>query len=107
MTDTAESDLELTTELFKQVNDRRWIDESIAMARAAAEVYDPRQHKLVEFEHDKVGDTGELTYRQFFLQVSNDVSPGVRAPDSLFGRLKNVRTAIEVFRLLTAVDAKG
>lgn len=97
------TDLQYVNALLQRVGDRRWVDDSIAMARAAFAVYDPAEHVLVQHRHDMKRDPGddrEITYRAFFQQVSDALAPGARPTDTLYFRCKNVRTAIEILDLL-------
>lgn len=99
------NDLQYINRLLQDVGDRRWVDESIAMARAAYAVYDPTEHVLVAHRKDMKRDPGddrEITYRRFFQQVSDALAPDARPTDTLYFRCKNVRTAIEIFDLLVA-----
>lgn len=102
------SDLQYVNALLQRVGDRRWVDESIAMARAAYAVYDPAEHILVQHRKDfkrDPGDDRQITYRDFFQQVSTALAPDARPTDTLYFRCKNVRTAIEILDLLIAGGA--
>jgi hypothetical protein len=75
--------------LIQSLEDHRFIDEAIEMARAAYEKYDPAVHKLVR-RGTKVNE-GEMTYNDFFRQETPD----------LFRYCRNVKSAIEVLIILT------
>jgi len=74
--------------LIRNLQDHRFVDEAIEMARSAFEKYDPAKHKLVR-RGTKIND-GQMTYNDFFRTETPD----------LFRYCRNVKSAIEVLIIL-------
>lgn len=76
------------TELIQGLQDQRFLDEAVEMARAAYDKYDPKVHRLVP-RGIKPND-GELSYYDFFRQQTPE----------LFRYCRNVGSAVQALQLL-------
>lgn len=77
--------------LIAQVHDHRFIDEAINMAKVAYTFYDPDKHQLSHLPKGRLNQ-GQMTYHEFFRQVT---------PDQ-FRWCRNVKSAAQVLDILIA-----